>query len=118
MCECEFEYGEELEFSDDFDFRNSDIDKFWGYQPKSDHPYCDKLGYKWKYARHPLPKLRDGDWIIVLYKNGTETGRKFSHFSERGDVYCFNGTENLDPKGVSVWTNGWKPMPHYDYNHE
>jgi hypothetical protein len=115
MCECEFEYGEELEFSDNHDFSNRDIDKFWGYQPKSDHPYCDKLGYRWKYARRPLPRLRDGDWIIILCQDGTELPRRFKRFGDGSNIVCYN---YANPELDYVWEDGWKPMKHFNYNHE
>jgi hypothetical protein len=92
MCECEFEYGEELEFSHHADFRKVVI---------------STSGYNYEYARRPLPKLRKGDWIIVFDRDGNEYARRFKRLVDGHDVICCIDGSKIKETG---WRNGWKPM--------
>jgi hypothetical protein len=76
--------------------------------------HCIGEAWRWKYARRPLPKLRAGDWIIVFNSQGRQYGRIFKSFDNSGNPICY-----LDGRDVDyIWCDGWKPMPHYNYNHE
>lgn len=102
-----------LQFSDD-GVRWVSPQVLMGIALDREHVFIGSSNFWWKKARFPMPELRDGDPIIVMFEPSNAYRRHYASLNADGSINCYRSgltKWSEDGKTTSLWKYWRLPTP-------